>query len=168
LAERLITLISPVPGTVPVFVSPTVRTIETAWPIAEALGGAPEVSAEFNEFPLGAWVGRSFRELRQEPEFSAYFKDPVQHPMGSGTFVHEVAARVEKATATALASGRGPIQVVVTHGGIIKLAVAAALGIDLRHYNRIECDEGSISAIQYRDDAEDQTWPRVVLLNEKR
>lgn len=166
IADRLARRISPIPGTVPVFVSPTVRTIETAWPVAEALGVAPELNAALTEFPLGPWTGRTFHELRQEDAFRRYIQDPTCHPMGSGVMVREVADRVSGALRGLLASGRGPIQVVVTHGGIIRLAVAEALGMDLRHYNRIACDEGSISAIRYRDDADDQTWPRLALLNE--
>ncbi len=166
-SERLSQLLAAVPGTVPVFSSPLPRTLETAWPIAEALGVAPEPDSAFTEFPLGPWGGRSFAELREDPAYLAYVQDPTKNPMGSGAFVRDVADRVTAGAARLLSLQRGPLLVLVTHGGVIRLLIAEALGMGLRHYNRIQCDEGSISALRYREDATDPTWPRLAFLNEK-
>lgn len=166
-ARRLSTLQGAVPGAVPVISSPLPRTIETAWHIAEVLGVAPEINSAFTEFPVGPWGGRSFEELRKDPGFRTYVQDPTKYPMGSGAFVRDVADRVAAGIEKILQANRGPLSVIVTHGGIIRLCVAQALGMNLKHYNRVHCEEGSITIIRYRPDAgQDPTWPRVVRVNE--
>src|SRR5690606_33644447 len=110
-AQRLKTLLGGVPGTVPVLTSPLVRTLETAWLIAEALGVAPEVDPAFTEFPLGPWSGQPFTEIRKTPAFRSYLQDPLKYPMGSGAFVKEVAARVSTGIERLLTAERGPFLV---------------------------------------------------------
>jgi broad specificity phosphatase PhoE len=166
-ARRLSSLQGAVPGAVQVISSPLPRTIETAWPIAEALGVAPEIQSAFTEFPVGPWSGRSLEELRHDTAFRTYVQDPIKYPMGSGAFVQDVADRVNAGIEKVLQGNRGPFAIIVTHGGIIRLCLAQALGMSLKHYNRLHCDEGSISIIRYRPDSgSDPTWPRVVQVNE--
>jgi ribonuclease H / adenosylcobalamin/alpha-ribazole phosphatase len=166
-AKRLSSLQGAVPGAVPIISSPLPRTLETAWFIAEALGVAPEIQSAFTEFPVGPWSGRSMEDLRQDAAFRTYVQDPLKYPMGSGAFVQDVADRVDAGINKVLHAGRGPLSVIVTHGGIIRLCLVQALGMSIMHYNRLQCDEGSISIIRYRPNAvTDPTWPRVVQLNE--
>jgi broad specificity phosphatase PhoE len=151
-------------GFVPVYASPLRRTLETAWVLAEALAVAPEVEFAFSEFPLGAWSGRSLRELREEPAFQHYIENPLQHPMGSGAMVTDVLARAKQGLANILRQQQWPNRVIVSHGGIIKLLIADALGMSLQHYNQLQIDEGSVSILRWKLSG-DNTWPRLSLLN---
>lgn len=52
--------------------SPLERSLETAGPIATALGLAPEIEPALGEMSFGEWTGRSFEELEAVPAWRAF------------------------------------------------------------------------------------------------
>jgi broad specificity phosphatase PhoE len=110
--------------------SPLRRARETAEVVAARIGLAPREELRFVETDTGDWTGRSFAEIRAEdPEGFARFErsDPSFRYPGGESFA-EQSARVQAAIADLRARAAELPALVVCHRGVIRLALAAALG----------------------------------------
>jgi len=130
-----------------IYSSPLERAIETAEPIAEALGLRVESNEAINEVDVGAWSGLSFEQLRADPLWQRWNTDRSQHRAPGGESMVEVLARVagwlERLVQHHVTGG----VVAVCHSDVIKTALAYVLGMSLDHYDRLQIDAGSITAI---------------------
>jgi broad specificity phosphatase PhoE len=110
--------------------SPLVRARETADVVAARIGLEPHEDARFAETETGAWTDRSFADVEAEdPEGFARFvaADPSFRFPGGESFA-EQSARVQDGLADLRSRPRGLPALVVCHRGVIRLALAAALG----------------------------------------
>jgi probable phosphoglycerate mutase len=116
-----------------IYVSTLCRTVETAAPLAAALGIEPIVDADLREVHLGEWEGGSFRKhvvdghpvARQMAEEERWDVIPGAEP--GGDFAARVDAVIDRISA------RHPDQCVAvfTHGGVISQTIASATGARL-------------------------------------
>jgi broad specificity phosphatase PhoE len=127
--------------------SPARRCAETA----SALGH-PDAAVDdgLREAGFGAWSGRSLADLHAEdPEpVVAWMTDPSFAPPG-GESLETLTARVGVWMA-AHAEGPEP-QVVVTHGGVVRAAIAVALGAPAGAAWRIDVTPGSLTELHAHD-----------------
>jgi broad specificity phosphatase PhoE len=110
--------------------SPLLRARETAGVVAARIGLTPEEDARFTETDTGDWTGRSFAEIRAEdPEGFARFErsDPTFRYPGGESFA-EQSDRVQAGLADLRAQPSVLPALVVCHRGVIRLALAVALG----------------------------------------
>ena len=110
--------------------SPLERARETAQVVGERIGLEPQEDARFVETDTGDWTGRSFAEVKAEdPEGFRRFQvsDPTFRYPGGESFA-EQAARVQEGLDDLRARPEGLPTLVVCHRGVIRLALAAALG----------------------------------------
>lgn len=120
-----------VPGA-PVVSSDLTRCVETAEPIAAALGVEPELEEDLRERDLGAWTGRLHAEVReQDPERFARWRageDVVPEIGGesSSRLTARVVAVLERRLAASPESG---VVVVVTHAGPVWHGTHGLLGL---------------------------------------
>jgi broad specificity phosphatase PhoE len=118
-------------GTLPdadrVLSSPMRRCVETA----AALGLAPTLDARLRECDFGAWTGLTYAEIAPD-HLRRFEADPDAAPHG-GESLGAFALRV----AGWLAAGPDGTTVAVTHGGVIRAAVAHALGAPVLASQRI-------------------------------
>ncbi|MBY0278460.1 histidine phosphatase family protein [Candidatus Binatia bacterium] len=149
-------------GVANIFTSPLPRARSTAELIAEHLGGIPVLDDEgLTEVHYGSWEGRTFRELVQEPEFHAYWKEPVSTPCpGGGESLLEVQERMFAAMERVVAAAAGRPAIVVSHGDPLRLVVCGCLHLDVAELRRIRLDNGGLSAIELTGD-----WAEVKFLN---
>jgi len=118
-------------------VSPLSRTRVTAAAIRAHMSLTPEhaepiVEPDLIEQDFGDWCGLTHDEIRRtDPERARRFWDAPAHvaPPGGESFA-EVTARVGPALARLGETHAGRDLVVVTHGGVIRAALAVALGVD--------------------------------------
>jgi broad specificity phosphatase PhoE len=132
---------------VAVYSSPLERAMETAIPIADALGLTIEPVEEINELELGSWSGQLFEALRNDPDWQRWNSDRGQHRAPGGESMVEVLARVAAWLEAAVRRHSEDAVVAVCHGDVIKAALAYVLGLSLDHHDRLQIDPGSISAI---------------------
>ena len=113
--------------------SPARRALQTA----ALLGLAPTVAAALRDCDHGRWRGRTLAEIaRQEPDaLAAWVADPDAAPHG-GESVSAVARRVGS-WLDERCGDRGEL-VAVTHGVVIRAAIARALGASLAACARID------------------------------
>jgi len=110
--------------------SPLRRARETADVVAGRIGLQPIEDARFVETDTGDWTGRSFAEVRAEdPEGFARFErsDPSFRYPGGESFA-EQSARIQAGLADLRARPEALPALVVCHRGVIRLALAVALG----------------------------------------
>jgi alpha-ribazole phosphatase len=147
--EQVAALAAAAPPLSAVYASPLRRALETAEPVAAALGLAVEVRAELCECDFGLLEGLSFAEIEASwPEVHATWMDApatVRFPRGEAfADVRErAAAFVEEARASP-----GDAAAVVTHAGVVRavlvetggLEPAAAFALDVLHCGVTEVD----------------------------
>lgn len=118
---------------------------------AGALGLRPEVDQALDECDFGSWRGRTFSQIHQtEPEaLSVWLRDPDAAPHGGESLV-TLAARVRRFLQRA--TELDGITIAITHGGVIKVAIASVLEAPLSSVWRIEVAPLSITEIERFDE----------------
>lgn len=127
--------------------SPLVRAVETA-----ALLGLTDVAVEpsLREADFGSWSGRSLATVAEaDPDaVTAWMTDVAATPHG-GESLRAVADRVASWLAgQAVLEGRC---LAVTHGGIVKAAVIAALGAPLDAFWRVDAAPLGVTELHAHD-----------------
>ena len=127
--------------------SPVQRARETAAPIAATLGLVVQLAPAWAEIDFGAWEGRSFASLHDDPAWRAWneFRSTVATP--GGETMLQVQARIVGAMQRLAASWPDREVAIVTHGDLIKAALCHVLGAPLDLLRRIDIAAGSISRV---------------------
>lgn len=111
--------------------SDLVRVAETARPLAERLAVPVLVDERLRELDLGSWVGRPHHEVAaSEPEALAAWQAWEDAPSHGGERLTAFRRRTGAALADLRAGADDGTVVVFTHGGVIRMLVGAALGLD--------------------------------------
>jgi probable phosphoglycerate mutase len=120
------------------YTSPLERATETAAAIGAQLGLEARVAEELNEIDFGAWTGRTVAELDQIEAWRQFnhFRSSARIPDGE-TMV-EVQARFLRLVERLTAAHPGRTVALVSHGDVIKAALAHYLGVHLDLFQRIE------------------------------
>lgn len=126
--------------------SPAPRALQTA----EAAGISPQLDPDLAECDFGSWAGRTLAEVSAlDPEgLRRWLEDPDAAPHG-GESLARMAKRVQEFL-TRVASQPGTI-VAVTHAGVAKAAVVAAIGAPLAACWRIDISPASVTEIHAHD-----------------
>lgn len=141
--------------------SPLERTRDTADAItqASALPAATPVEA-LVEIDMGDWTGRAFDSFGDDPDWRAWNEQRGTARIPGGETMVEAQGRVVHHLAAA-ATGGGTVAM-VTHGDMIRGAVAHVLGLPLDHLLRFDVDPASVTTLAWGD------WgARLMTLNEK-
>lgn len=148
LAERL----APVPMGV-VCCSPLERTHKTAEIIAGPHGLPVQVCEGLLEVEPGAWTGKAFFELDQDPRWKQYnsFRCGIRPPGPGGELMVEVQSRMIAEVERLRHEHPDGIIALVSHGDPIKTVVAHYVGIPLDLSPRIEVSPASLSVIHIDD-----------------
>lgn len=134
-----------------IYSSPVRRTRETARHLADAFGLDFQVSEALNEIDFGDWVGRPFDEIRPAEEWHRWnaFRSGSGAP--GGEMMLQAQQRVVAEMLRLRDRHRGQYVVLVSHGDVIRAAVAYFLGVPLDLFLRIEISLGSVSAVCLAD-----------------
>jgi len=128
--------------------SPLERALETAEPLAKALGVEIVPRPGLIELDIGEWQGLSLKSLQRLKVWRKVQGNPSRYRFPGGeAFLdtqHRICTELE-----ALASMHQPKEIIacVSHADPIKLAVAHYLGMPLDHFQRLFVSPGSITAL---------------------
>jgi broad specificity phosphatase PhoE len=139
--------------------SPQQRALETATPIAEALGLGVETDPEIDEVWLGRWQGKTIPELRGDPDLERYLEDPTYECDAIESTVR-VQERVVAVTERLRANKNGQALLLVSHGDPLRLILAHYLAMGVANYRRFVVDNASVSVLRFS-----RHEPRLVRLN---
>ncbi|HET9552085.1 MAG TPA: histidine phosphatase family protein, partial [Anaeromyxobacteraceae bacterium] len=135
---------------VALYASTSRRAIETAAPIARALGLPLALEPALCEVDFGRLEGLGFDAIERDfPEaWRAWMERPAEVRFPGGESLADVAARTERASARIAARHPGAAVVVVSHGGPIRAAVTLSRGRVLAAAFELEVAHRSIQAVR--------------------
>ena len=162
-AERLAAAL---PGPVAkIYVSPLLRTHQFAAPLAARFNLVPEVLEELREMSFGHLEGLTYAEMDDDRRqiFESWLHNPVRYSMPGGETMRVLSRRVGRAVQkmTDGSMEKGTPVVAVSHGGVIRVAVARLLGMKLTVIPRVQVETGSITVLEKAG----SVW-RLLLLND--
>ena len=132
---------------VAVYASPLERAMETAKPIAAALGRRVRTERGLLECDFGAWTGSKLSTLRRRKEWHAVQALPSGFRFPGGESFMEMQARTVSTLDRLAARHPGETFVAVSHADPIKAAIAATAGVPLDLMQRLVVSTCSITAL---------------------
>jgi broad specificity phosphatase PhoE len=120
-----------------VYASPLRRARDTGLHIAEALDLPLQLEAGLGEYDLGAWEGKTYRELYHELGFWHHIRsDPDYAPHG-GESPRQVTERYAAALRAIARAHAGRRVIVVGHGGALSMALGHLLDGTYTEWRRV-------------------------------
>ena len=133
-----------------VLVSPQERCLQTITPWLKHAGKKVRVEPAFQEMNYGDWTGSKLKSLSKFKEWKQIQKSPSTFQFPNGESFTAAQSRVQRGL-TALAKKHPTSNIlIVSHGDIIKLAVASTLNLDLDEFQRIVIDPASMTTIVWQ------------------
>lgn len=126
------------------------RARATAERLANVLASPLQWDADLREVGMGEWEGRTVADVaeRYREALASWERDPVHFAPPGGESLDQFAARVGRALTRWTDGTAGERILVVTHGGVIGVAVCLALGLPLEYRRRIGRDNTSITELE--------------------
>jgi alpha-ribazole phosphatase len=143
--------------------SDLMRTVESAWIIGKAIGIEPGADPAFREVHLGRWEGLTREEIieRFPQEFDLRSLDIANYRIQGGESFADMRDRVIPKLTACLEQYQGKNMLLVAHGGVNRIILCHALGLDLKMAPRIDQAYGCLNIIDFFDGV-----PVVRLMNE--
>ena len=116
------------------------------------------VNEDLSEVDYGKWTGKKLSTLYREKLWKVVQNRPSAMYFPAGEGLAHVQVRAMRAVHAAAAEGG--LQVLVSHGDVIKSIVAAVLGTHLDNFQKIVIDPASVTVLDF-----DGTDFRVLTLN---
>lgn len=127
------------------------RAMTTARAINEAHRLPMHTDARLREVNLGRWEGKAVTDLEADEAESnllaLWRADSVANRPPGGERLEELQARVIQSLQEIAAANPGGRVAVVTHGGVVKAAVAWILGIPLERQRRFDVNNASLTRL---------------------
>ena len=148
-------------GITRIYSSPLERALETAAPVAKALGLKVEVRDALGEVRYGEWTGKPFTELEKDPRWARFNQlRSSARPPGGETML-EIQARMTTELESLRLRHPEETVAVVSHGDPIRAVLMHFLGMPIDMVHRIEISPASVTVVTLED------WgPRVLTMNE--
>lgn len=143
-----------------IYASPLVRARQTAEPLAAARGMEIREMPGAIEFHMGAFDGRRFDELKDDPRWQRFNTHRSLTRVG-GELMLEVQARFVAALLDAASHHEGGTIAVFTHADLIRAAVMYFAGMPIDFFHRLDVAPASLCAIALRPDG-----PALVKMND--
>jgi probable phosphoglycerate mutase len=140
--------------------SPLERARETAAPLAEVFALPVQISEGFSEVQYGDWSGRSFTDLKNDPQWLVYKTSRTTAQIPGGENILQLQNRFVQSMEDirrSLPNGRIAI---VSHQDPIKAAVAYYAGLHLDLFFKFEIGHASVTVVKM-----DEAGARVLTLN---
>lgn len=134
-----------------IYSSPLERCLETAQPLAQALGLPIQVEEGLWEVDYGDWRGGHLKELAKLPEWRMVQHYPSTFRFPGGETLREVQSRAVAALEQAREAHPNQVVAVFSHGDVIRTALAHYLGTPLDLFQRVVISTASVSLLGFVD-----------------
>jgi broad specificity phosphatase PhoE len=143
-----------------VYVSPQPRALQTAQPLADRLNLRLQVDGALDEIDFGRWTGARFAELADDPLWPTWVeRRSIAQPPGGEAFVG-VQERIVCCLDRLQTAHPDKHVVVVSHGDVLKAALAKYLHISLDDLESFDLRPASVSIV-----VASGAWRQVRVLN---
>lgn len=140
--------------------SPRLRARETIAPLLARVPMAHDIEPGLDEIDFGGWSGREFAELERDPQWRVWCEQRSAARPPRGETIRQVQERVIGAMRALRERHRDATLLLVSHGDVIKAALAHYLGVHLDHLERFDIAPASISVV-----VDATAWAQVKLVN---
>lgn len=132
-----------------VFSSPLPRCLQTIKPfLDEKFNSRPAtILPEFIEMNYGDWQGEKLKKLARKKEWRTIQSKPAQFRFPNGESFTQAFKRVKNGLE--FLANFNSDSIIVTHGDIIKMAVAHALAIELNKFQKIHVSPASLTVLRF-------------------
>lgn len=134
-----------------VYSSPLERCVESAQPVASALGLPVCEDADLIEVDYGEWMGAELKELNKLPDWQKVYHFPSSFRFPGGETLREVQQRAVGAVERLAAVHPNQTIVLVSHGDVIRTLFAHFAGTPLDLFQRIQIGTASLSTLAFFD-----------------
>jgi probable phosphoglycerate mutase len=147
--------------------SPLQRCIETISPWHEKYGKSEiEIDNNFIESDYGTWTGCKLSELAKEPLWKEVQKTPSKVTFPEGESFQAMFKRVSTGLDSIIDNlAENENVIVVSHGDIIKLAIAKILGLPIDNFQKLVIDPASISIVKVENSEDKEHSRRTALIS---
>lgn len=137
-----------------VYSSGLIRSIKGAKAIAEAVSVETHQDERLKEIHAGRWEALTVDEVQEKfpGEFEERFSDIVNFRIPGGENLLDARKRSLEAIKELVKRHKGQEIAIVAHGGINRLILCEAMGLDLKYLLRIEQGFGCLNIIDYYDE----------------
>jgi probable phosphoglycerate mutase len=132
-----------------VYSSPLERALETARPIAAAVGADVSSAEEFGELEFGKWTGKTFAELDGDTDWRHFNSCRSICRAPGGESLGDARRRVMPFLHILSQRHPGERVIAVTHADIIKTIVLSCLGASLDHLHHFRIDTASVTIVEF-------------------
>ena len=131
--------------------SPARRAVDTARPLAEAHGLDVVVHDDLGELDFGELEGRTYDEIAaSQPDlYARWMTEPTAVRFPGGESYDDLRRRAGRAVESLRDRREGETVAVVTHGGVVRAAVAGILGIPAERIFRLAIDHVSLTVVEW-------------------
>lgn len=145
-----------------IYTSNLSRALKSAEIIAKNQTVKPIIVPQLRERNFGAWEGMTFDEIKEKypKEFEQWAQNPLKFSPVGGESTLEVKERALPVIESILHKHQEKKIAIVSHGGIIRLALCHFLGTPLENIFRIEQNFAAVNIIEFWDN-----YPVVKLIN---
>jgi alpha-ribazole phosphatase/probable phosphoglycerate mutase len=139
---------------VAVYSSDLIRSSKGAKIISDRVGVAYTPLRELRERSVGIWEGLTAEEVRQQypEEYRAWRADLLNYRPPDGECLLDVKERILPVFKRLVASHPDQEIGMLLHGGVNRVILADALGMDMMFLFRIDQSFGALNIIDYHDD----------------
>lgn len=143
-----------------IYSSPLERCLQTAQPLADALGLPVVPEPGVLEVDYGQWRGAHLKELAQLPEWQRVQHFPSTFRFPDGETLREVQSRAVAAVDRIYLQYPNQTVAIFSHGDVIRTMVAHYMGVPLDLFQRTIISTASISILAFHQHA-----PAVIAVN---
>jgi probable phosphomutase (TIGR03848 family) len=132
-----------------VYASPLIRAVETASPLAKALGLEISLRPALADIDVGEWTGRKLSQLSKLAAWSQVQEKPSMFRFPGGDSFQEVQQRYSKEMELLSSRhGKNDLLAIFFHSDPIKLVISCFLGLPLDNFQKLTVDTGSVSVVK--------------------
>jgi broad specificity phosphatase PhoE len=135
-----------------VFSSPLERARETSAAFAACVQGGVQYVDDLFEVDLGEWTGKTFDELARDPRWTSFNTRREITQIPGGEMILDVQVRVVRFLQQQAARFPDGRVAIVSHGDVLRAAIAYYLGLPIDHMLRFDISPGSISVLRVNAD----------------
>lgn len=137
-----------------VYSSDLIRSVKGAKIISERAGVSYTPIRELRERSVGIWEGLTAEEIRQRypEEYRAWRSDLLNYRPPNGECLLDVKERILPVFKRLVASHKDQEIGMLLHGGVNRVILTDALGMDMSNLFRIDQSYGALNIIDYHDD----------------
>jgi probable phosphoglycerate mutase len=152
-AEALVSALQKAPVKA-IYSSPLERAVETAEPLAKALGLEILPAPGLNELDVGVFSGRTIKQLRRLRQWKAVLANPTTLTFPEGESFLQAQTRSVEALKAIAAQHPEDVVAIFTHADVIRLATAFFLNVPLESFQRLGADTTSLTMVILGKDGE--------------